>query len=139
MTRSRPELSNDTPFAEQKNGAVARRSAFDYGYDTDAELALLNELWPLVNFRKNLFLPTKKVTGWTRTAGGKTLRTYDRPRTPADRIMNTGILLPPERERLAALRASVDVADLSERVTRIQHKLIYLAEAKTYAQSAPAA
>ena len=45
MTRSRPSHSNDNPFAEQKNGAIVRRSAFNYRYDTDAELALLNELW----------------------------------------------------------------------------------------------
>ncbi|WP_282099600.1 hypothetical protein [Arthrobacter sp. E3] len=35
MTRSRPHHSNDNPFVEQKNGAVVRRSAFNYRYDTD--------------------------------------------------------------------------------------------------------
>ena len=71
-----------------------RRSAFNYRYDTDAELALLNELWPLVNLRKNLFLPTKKVTGYRKTRAGKTVRSYDPPRTPADRVLDSGILLP---------------------------------------------
>lgn len=139
MTRSRPEHSNDNPFAEQKNGAIVRKSAFDYRYDTEPELALLNELWPLVNLRKNLFLPTKKVTGWHVSATGKTVRTYDQPRTPADRVLDTGILLPPERERLAAVRASVDLAELTDHINRIQRRLITLAEAKTYAQSPLAA
>lgn len=139
MTRSRPEHSNDNPFAEQKNGAIVRRSAFDYRYDTETELALLNELWPLVNLRKNLFLPTKKVTGWALTATGKTVRTYDQPRTPADRVIDTGILLPPEREQLEALRASVDLADLTHRIGGIQRRLIALAETKTYAQAPRAA
>ena len=77
MTRSRPSHSNDNPFAEQKNGAIVRLSAFNYRYDTDAELALLNELWPLVNLRKNLFLPTKIMTGYRKTRAGKTGRIYD--------------------------------------------------------------
>lgn len=139
MTRSRPEHSNDNPFAEQKNGAIVRKSAFDYRYDTDTELALLNELWPLVNLRKNLFLPTKKVTGWRVTGRGKTVRTYDQPRTPADRVLDTGILLPPERGQLEALRASIDLADLTHQIGRIQRRLIALAEAKTYAQAPHAA
>lgn len=138
MTRSRPAHSNDNPFVEQKNGAIVRHSAFNYRYDSEAELALLNELWPLVNLRKNLFLPTKKVTGWRVTGAGKTVRTYDAPRTPAQRVIGTGILLPPERRRLAALIHSTDLAELTDHIRRIQHRLIGLAEAKTYAL-APAA
>ena len=139
MTRSRPSHSNDNPFAEQKNGAIVRRSAFNYRYDTDAELALLNELWPLVNLRKNLFLPTKKVTGYRKTRAGKTVRIYDAPRTPADRVLDSGILLPSERERLTTLHASIDLAELTDHIQRIQHRLINLAEAKTYAQAPHAA
>jgi transposase InsO family protein len=139
MTRSRPEHSNDNPFAEQKNGAIVRRSAFDYRYDTDLELKLLNELWSLVNLRKNLFLPTKKVTGWTLTAAGKTVRTYDQPRTPADRVLDSGILLAPERERLQSMHESTDLAELTDHISRIQRRLINLAESKTYAQAPQAA
>ena len=139
MTRSRPSHSNDNPFAEQKNGAIVRRSAFNYRYDTDTELTLLNELWPLVNLRKNLFLPTKKVTGYRKTRSGKTVRSYDAPRTPADRVLDSGILLPPERERLTMLYASIDLAELTDNIQRIQHRLINLAEAKTYAQAPHAA
>lgn len=139
MTRSRPEHSNDNPFAEQKNGAIVRKSAFGYRYDTEPELDLLNQLWPLVNLRKNLFLPTKKVTGWTRTRAGKTVRTYDAPATPADRILASGILLPPDHTRLETMRANTDLAELTDHITRIQHRLIALAEAKTYAQTPQAA
>jgi len=139
MTRSRPSHSNDNPFVEQKNGAIVRKSAFNYRYDTDAELALLNRLWPLVNLRKNLFLPTTKVTGWHTTRAGKTVRSYDAPRTPADRVIDSGILLPPDRQRLDVLRESIDLAALTDQISRIQHRLITLAEAKTYAQAPQAA
>lgn len=139
MTRSRPHHSNDNPFVEQKNGAVVRRSAFNYRYDTDVELGLLNELWPLVNLRKNLFLPTKKVTGYHLSRKGKSVRSYDDPRTPADRIKDTGIMLEPQRQHMDELYVSLDLAGLTNRINEIQQRLIRLAAAKTYAQSPNAA
>lgn len=139
MTRSRPHHSNDNPFVEQKNEAVVRRSAFNYRYDTDAELGLLNELWPLVNLRKNLFLPTKKVTGYHLSRKGKSVRSYDDPRTPADRIKDTGIMLEPQRHYLDELYASLDLAGLTNRINEIQQRLIRLAAAKTYSQAPHAA
>ena len=139
MTRSRPHHSNDNPFVEQKNGAVVRRSAFNYRYDTATELGLLNELWPLVNLRKNLFLPTKKVTGYHLSRKGKSVRSYDDPRTPADRIKATGIMLEPQRQHLDMLYTSLDLAGLTNRINEIQQRLIRLAAAKTYSQSPHAA
>ncbi len=135
MTRSRPHHSNDNPFVEQKNGDIVRRSAFNYRYDTDAELALLNELWPLVNLRKNLFLPTKKAIGYRLTRTGKHVRDYDAPRTPADRVKDTGIMLPPERAALEELYQTVYLATLTRRIVDIQDQLIRLVAAKIHSQS----
>lgn len=139
MTRSRPHHSNDNPFVEQKNGAVVRRCAFNYRYDTDVELELLNELWPLVNLRKNLFLPTKKVTGYHLNRKGNSVRSYDEPRTPADRIKDTGIMLEPQRHHMDELYERLDPARLTNRINEIQQRLIGLAAAKTYSQSPHAA
>ncbi|MHA7271553.1 integrase catalytic domain-containing protein [Arthrobacter sp. HLT1-20] len=139
MTRSRPHHSNNNPFVEQKNGAVVRRSAFNYRYDTDTELVLLNELWLLVNLRKNLFQSTKKVTGYQLSRRGKSVRSYDDPRTPAKRIKDTGIMLEPQRHHMDELYASLDLAGLTNRINEIQQRLIRLAAAKTYSQSPHAA
>lgn len=135
MTRSRPHHSNDNPFVEQKNGDIVRRSAFNYRYDTPTELALLHELWPLVNLRKNLFTPTKKAVGYRLTKTGRHVRAYDAPRTPADRVKDTGIMLPPERETMEELHHSVDLAALTRRIHDIQQELIRLAATKTYSQA----
>ena len=116
-----------------------RRSAFHYRYDTDAELALPNAFWPLVNWRKNLFLPTKKVTRCRLTRMGKSTRSYDPPRTPAERIKDTGIMLPPQRQYMDQLYASLDLAGLARRINEIQQRLIRMAAAKTYAQTNHAA
>ena len=102
-------------------------------------MGLLNELWPLVNLRKNLFLPTKKVTGYHLSRKGKSVRSYDDPRTPADRIKDTGIMLEPQRHYLDELYASLDLAGLTNRINEIQQRLIRLAAAKTYSQAPHAA
>lgn len=112
-----------------------RRSAFNYRYDTDTEPGLLNELWPLVNLRKNLFLPTKKVTGYNLSRKGKSERNYDDPRTPAQLIMDTGILLELQRHHLDELYASLELAGLSNRINEIQQQLIRLAAANTFSQA----
>lgn len=135
MSRSRPHHSNDNPLAEQKNGAVVRRSAFNYRYDADTELGLLNELRPLVNLRKNLFQSTKKVTGYHLSRRGKSVRSYDDPCTPLQRIKDTGIMLEPQRHHMDELYDSLDPAGLTNRINEIQQRLIRLAAAKTYTQS----
>ncbi|QRQ79996.1 transposase family protein [Glutamicibacter protophormiae] len=138
-SRSRPNHSNDNPWAEQKNADVVRRSAFRYRYDTTAELELLNELWEAVNLRKNLFLPTKKAVGYRRTTSGRYVRTYDAPRTPAQRVLDTGILLPPERAALRRLYETVDLASLTRRIGEVQAQLIRCAAAKSRSQASGAA
>ncbi|WP_372699671.1 hypothetical protein [Arthrobacter sp. JSM 101049] len=95
MTRSRLCHSNDSPFAEQKNGDILRRTTFTYRHDTDTDLALLRELWPLVNLRKNLFRTTKEAISYRVTKTDRHMRAYDIPRTPADRVKDAGILISP--------------------------------------------
>jgi len=78
-----------------------RKSAFRYRYDTPGELALLNELWGYVNLRKNLFMPTKKAIRWRTTKVGRNTRTYDKPRTPYRRLLDSSVLSPEQTDRLA--------------------------------------
>jgi hypothetical protein len=82
FSRSRDHRKNDNCFVEQKNGAVVREYA---GYDRlsgSEEQALLAAVYlplgPLLNF----FMPTRKLTGKTRT-GSKEIKVYDEPRRRA--------------------------------------------------------
>lgn len=86
FTRSRPYKSNDNAHVEQKNGDVVRRHAFHYRYDTAVELQLLNQLYPLVRIRLNMFTATTKAIGWRSNRNGKKTRVYDKPRTPYQRV-----------------------------------------------------
>lgn len=134
MTRARAHTSNDNAHVEQKNGDIVRKSAFRYRYDTPAELALLNELWGYVNLRKNLFLPTKKATGWRATKAGRNTRVYDAPRTPYQRLLDSGVLGTEQADRLQARYDQTNPADLTRNINRIQQALITSAKAKTAAQ-----
>ena len=59
FTRSRPYKKNDQATIDSKNNQIVRRYAFYWRYDTLPQLALLNELWQLVNDRHNYLTPTK--------------------------------------------------------------------------------
>lgn len=136
FTRSRPYKSNDNAHVEQKNGDVVRRHAFHYRYDTAAELKLLNALYALVRVRLNLFTATTKAVGWRSNKHGKKTRIYDKPRTPYQRVIDSGILTEAKAAELAQLMEATNPADLTRGITTIQTQLIALAAAKTRALEA---
>ena len=131
MTRARAHTSNDNAHVEQKNGDIVRKSAFRYRYDTAEELALLNELWGYVNLRKNMFLPTKKANGWRTTKAGRNTRTYDEPKTPYQRVTDSGVLAQEQALRLQSLHTQTNPAELTRNINRIQRALIASAKDKT--------
>jgi len=136
FTRSRPYKSNDNAHVEQKNGDVVRRHAFHYRYDTAAELKLLNALYALVRVRLNLFTATTKAVGWRSNKHGKKTRLYDKPRTPYQRVIDSGILTEAKAAEFARLMETTNPAELTRGITKIQAQLIALAAAKTRALKA---
>lgn len=133
MTRARPYKHNDNAHVEQKNGAIVRREAFRYRYETAEEMGLLNELWHLVNLRKNYLLPTVKAVGWRETKAGRKARIYDKPATPHQRLGTTGILDQVSAAALDAVAEPLNPAEITRRVNRIQQQLIASAKARTQA------
>jgi hypothetical protein len=138
MTRGRPHRSNDNAHVEQRNGDWVRRYGFRFRYDTEAELALLDQLWELVGLQKNYLLPTKKATGWTTTKAGRSRRTYDWPRTPFQRVLDSSVLTDPQVHELSAIRAELNPAAITRGILSIQQELIRSATMKTRAQRAAA-
>ncbi|MGB3911775.1 MAG: transposase family protein [Pseudolysinimonas sp.] len=136
FTRARPYHSNDNAHVEQKNGDVVRRHAFHYRYDTPTELRLLNDLYALVRVRLNLFTATAKAIGYRTNRNGHSVRVYDAPRTPHQRLVDSGALTAQKTAELAALFTSTNPAELTRQITAIQTRLIHLAAAKTTALTA---
>jgi hypothetical protein len=136
QTRSRPYKKNDQATVESKNNHVVRKHAFYWRYDTAEELALLGELWPVVSLRLNFFTPTKKPTGYTTNADGRRSRLYDRPKTPWQRVVDSGLLTDEQRRAVGTRIDGVNPADLTRRINRIQLRLIELSKGKTEAMTA---
>ncbi|MET3812122.1 transposase family protein [Arthrobacter sp. UYEF3] len=125
FTRARPYKSNHNAHVEQKNGDVVRRHAFHYRYyDSAAEQKLLNTLYALVRVRLNLFTAATKATGWRSNNHGKKTRIYDKPRTPYQRVIDSGILTGTKAAELAELMETTNPADLTRGITTIQTQLI---------------
>ncbi|MFT4228928.1 MAG: integrase, partial [Microbacterium sp.] len=85
----------------------------------------------LVMKRKNFLLPCVKATSWTHTSAGRKKRVYDKPRTPYQRLLDTGTLDAAAAERLAAEHEKLNPAAITRRILRIQQQLIDLAAART--------
>ena len=84
FTRSRPGNKNDGCHVEQKNWDIARRTVGYWRYDTPGEIALLNQIWPILSVLINLFTPQQKLISKTRV-GAKVRKRYDRAQTPYQR------------------------------------------------------
>lgn len=136
FTRARPYKSNDNAHVEQKNGDIVRRHAFHYRYDTALELQLLTELYPLVRLRWNMFTATTKAIDWRSNRHGKKTRVYDKPRTPYQRVIDSGIMSAGKAAEFAALFEDTNPAELTRQITHIQTRLIALAKDKTEALTA---
>jgi hypothetical protein len=130
ITRSRPYRHNDNAHVEQRNADWVRRHAFRYRYETDTEMALLNDLWPLVSDRKNYLLPCVKAVGWTQTKSGRKKRIYDTPATPYQRLLAIGVL--DEHATTITARANdLNPAAVTRAINTIQATLIDSARDRT--------
>lgn len=128
FTRGRSSHKNDQAHVEQKNWTVVRRSVGYFRYDTPAELALLNELWPLVSKQVNLFLPQQKLISKTRN-GAIVRKKHDTAATPLQRMLTSHaeILNDHDREQLEQQQVETDLIALRHRIADIQANLTALA------------
>jgi hypothetical protein len=128
LTRSRSRHKNDNCYAEQKNNAFVRNYAGYSRFDTERELAALGKVYtslcPLINF----FIPNKKLLSKT-TAGSKTLKVYDAPKTPYLRLMDSSISQE-EKDNLTALRSLYNPVELQHSVHKAVTALIAAHKAK---------
>lgn len=86
FTRSRSGNKNDGAHVEQKNWTHVRELVGYHRYDTEAELALLNEIWELDRVFTNYLLPQQKLVFKQRN-GAKVTKRYDTATTPHQRAI----------------------------------------------------
>jgi hypothetical protein len=130
FTRGRPYRKNDSCHVEQKNWAVVRQAVGYARYDTDRELEYLTELYRHLALLTNFFLPQAKLVEKHRD-GAKVIRRYDRPATPYQRVLASGVLTKAEARRLTTIYRSLNPAQLRRDVAFNQRRLAQFAKTKT--------
>jgi len=123
FTRGRAWKKNDGCFVEQKNYSVVRRAVGYARYEGDAQLRLLNELYAELRLYTNFFQPVMKLLTKERT-GAKVKKTYDRPRTPYQRLCSSTALSQQAKQQLRAQYAGLNPAELKRNIVRLQNRLL---------------
>ena len=101
FTRGRAWKKNDGCFVEQKNYSVVRRAVGYARYEGTGQLRLLNELYAHLRLYSNFFQPVMKLIRKQRV-GAKVKKTYDRPRTPYQRLAGSSALSKHAKQQLRA-------------------------------------
>ena len=136
FTRSRPYRKNDNCFVEQKNYSVVRRAVGYARYDTEAQLALLNELYATLRLYTNFFQPTMKLKSKERV-GSKVTKRYDEAQTPYQRVLAAPQVSEAEKERLRAKYQTLNPAALKRKLMRLQERLMKSTASKKAARVRP--
>lgn len=111
MSRSRPYQKNDNAWVEQRNWTHVRKQVGYQRLDTTAELRGLRALYESLRLYKNFFQPTMKLKAKIRI-GGKIQRKYDEPRTPYQRLLESGQLSKKAEKQLRRQYESLNVGQL---------------------------
>jgi hypothetical protein len=123
FTRSRAYRKNDNAHVEQKNWTKVRLLLGYARYDQPELVELVHDLyrnsWRLL---QNFFQPIMKLKKKERH-GSRVKKTYDRPQTPAQRLLGWKDLAPEKRVWIEHLQRTLDPIALSEAVTRILQQI----------------
>ena len=120
LTRGRPYKKDDNAHIEQKNFTHVRKILGYLRYDSLAAQKAINELYQNeLRIFQNLFLPSMKLIKKSRI-GSKLKRSYDKPQTPLERVLQCPQADPVKIEQL---KRPGDQTDPFELAKRIEHKL----------------
>lgn len=130
FTRSRPYRKNDNAYIEQKNFTHVRQPLGYLRYETNEELALINDLYRNeLRLYKNFFQPVMKLERKDRV-GGQIKRKYDKAQTPYHRLLESAALTDEEKEKLEKLYSSLNPAELKRRIDKKLERLFMMYEKK---------
>ena len=132
FTRGRPYKKDDNAHVEQKNWTHVRKLMGWNRYDTPAAVNAMNDLYENeLRLFMNLFLPSMKLIEKERV-GSRKKRKYDDPKTPLDRVIESGKGLPHKIQQLKTLRKQLDPFRLS---AIIEKELIAIGKKANHRQS----
>jgi len=134
FTRSRPSRKNDNAYMEQKNWTHVRKILGYLRYDTFAELSIINDLYRGdLRLYKNFLQPVMKLVSKERI-GGSLKRKYDTPKTPYQRLMDSGQISEQTRKQLETVYLSLNPAQLKRSINTKLDELYRTYEEKRKSQ-----
>jgi len=130
FSRPRGYKKNDNCFVEQKNSTHVRGTIGHLRYDTDKEQKIINSLYrdALAPY-KNFFQPVMKLKEKVRIKG-KVHRKYDVPKTPYERVMESGQISEETKKQLQDIYQSLNPAELKRKIDKKTHQLFEAYEEK---------
>jgi hypothetical protein len=115
FTRGRSYKKNDQAYVEQRNWLAVRRSVGYDRYSSKAALAALGRLYMLTRLQLNFLRPVRKLAGKERS-GARVRKVYDAPRTPYQRLLDSGVLDQATAARLKDQFLVINPAELQRRI-----------------------
>ena len=115
FTRSRPYQKNDQAQVEQKNWSVVRRTVGYDRWETQSELSLLESIYDDLRLYVNFFQPPFKLIAKQRV-GNRTIKQYDLPKTPYQRVLERQDISLPAKARLMAVYVQLKPAELRRQI-----------------------
>jgi hypothetical protein len=132
LSRSRPYNKNDNRFVEQKNATLVRAYLGNVRLDTRTECVKLNllydKMWLYYNFFQPVMRLEEKVVSSQEGGKARIKHRYGQPQTPLERLCLTDGITDQTRERLTALRQSINLRELRREVYRLLDDLLDLAD-----------
>ncbi len=121
FTRGRPYHKNDNAHIEQKNWTHVRK-VFGYTrYETDAEMAVMNDVYRHeLRLYKNFFQPTMKLIEKRRIGKHheRIKRIYDIPKTPYQRVRDCPDVPAENKKKLQQIYATLNPAELRRTIIK---------------------
>jgi transposase InsO family protein len=121
FTRGRPYKKDDNAHIEQKNWTHVRKLFGWRRYDTSEIVRLMNDLYENdLRCFMNMFMPSMKLKKKIRV-GSRIRKIYDAPKTPLDRLLESGAADPDRMAALVKLRNTLNPFELSRSIeTKIE-------------------
>ncbi len=127
LSRSRAGRKNDNCWVEQKNFDTVRKLVGYARYSSPQALEALNQLYRVQGLLQNYVLPSQKLLEKKRV-GSKVFKRYDRPQTPAERLLHHPLISKEVKAKVRRVRATLDPLALADEVGLLQRRLLALAE-----------
>ena len=122
LTRGRPYKKNDNMLVEERNGHIVRKYVGYIRLDARETVSALNDLYLTLNLYTNHFIPSRKTIENVRV-GAKYKRTYEKAKTPYQRVLNHLKILEEVKTKLRSEHKKLNPKVLLSKIEKLRSKL----------------